>query len=474
MPANEVNHHADTAIIGAGITGLCVAHSLRHQAGAGKTFHLIDSAPIVGGAIQSTLSEGYLAEHGPNSILVKDTRVSELFDQVGLTDHAENNELLEARPEAHKRYIVQEGAPIAMPGSLLGMLRTPLFSFGGKLRFALEPLIGRYKGREQGRGEESFADFVRRRLGPDMLASAAGPFVSGIYAGDPEQLSVRHAFPRLWGLEDRYRSVLLGASALQFGGGDSHRLAPSRMLSFRSGMHTMPAAIANQLPDDSIQLESSIQSITSSDTGWTVVWQDSSGQKHTGHYQNLVLTAPHHRLSSLPLPPSLHEMLEPVYAIESPPVTSLVLGFKRKDIAHPLDGFGMLIKQVENSPLLGVLFSSSMFDGRAPEDHVTLTCMMGGSIHPAYAENDDQTVLDELRKLLGVTGTPTFRHQTSWPKAIPQYGLDYQDKLDAMIACENSHPGLHLAGNYRGGISVADCIVNGLKLGSQLAGTPSR
>ncbi|HAB36800.1 MAG TPA: hypothetical protein DCE52_02145 [Rhodobacteraceae bacterium] len=110
-----------------------------------------------------------------------------------------------------------------------------------------------------------------------------------------------------------------------------------------------------------------------------------------------------------------------------------------------------------------------MFDGRAPDGHISLTCMMGGSIHPHYADNNDQVVLDELRKLLGVTGTPSFRHQTSWPRAIPQYSLDYQQKLDTLSTCEQSHSGLHLVGNYRGGISVVDCMLNGLDLGKQLS-----
>ncbi|MCP5536315.1 MAG: protoporphyrinogen oxidase [Akkermansiaceae bacterium] len=462
---------AQTAIIGAGITGLCVAHSLRN-AGQDKhhSFHLIESADHVGGAIQSTFADGYLAEHGPNSLLIKDKRVALMLDQVGLRDQQGEQEAMTARDEAKKRYIVQDGKPHAMPGSPIGMLRTPLFSLAGKLRFGLEPFIGRYKGLEQGRGEESFADFVRRRLGPDMLASAAGPFVSGIYAGDPEKLSVRHAFPRLWNLEHRYRSFILGALALQFGGGNNpHRLAPSQMLSFRSGMHAMPKAIADSLPADSVKLQSSVQSIEQSRDGWLLSWTDGTGSVHTGCYRQLVVAVPHHRLGSLPLPGSALAQLAPVIGLEAPPVTSLVLGFKRADIAHPLDGFGMLIKQAENSPLLGVLFSSSMFDGRAPEGHVTLTCMMGGSLHPEYAENGEQVVLDELDKLLGVTGPPTFRYKTSWAHAIPQYGLDYQQKLDAMEACEKAHPGLHLAGNYRGGISVGDCIVNGLELGKTLA-----
>jgi len=468
---------AETAILGAGITGLCVAHSLdkSSQDGVQPSFRLLESSDKVGGALQSTVQDGYLAEHGPNSILIKDHRVAKMLDEVGLGEHG--NESLIAREEAKKRYIVQGGQAHAMPSTPLGMLRTPLFSLGGKLRFGLEPFIGKYKGQGgNDGGEESFGSFVRRRLGPDMLASAAGPFVSGIYAGNPEKLSVRHAFPRLWNLEHTYGSFIIGALALQFGAGKNpHRLAPSRMLSFRSGMHAMPRAIADSLPDESLQLQCQVQSIEpinqeggETDKKWALTWLDCHGEIQAAQYRNLVLAVPHHRLATLPLPASVREALAPLAELEAPPVTSLVLGFKRSDITHPLDGFGMLIKQDENSPLLGVLFSSSMFDDRAPDGHITLTCMMGGTIHPEFAQNDEQVVLDELNRLLGVNGSPTFHHRTAWPHAIPQYGLDYQNTLDAIETCESRHPGLHLAGNYRGGISVGDCIVNGLELGNSL------
>ena len=470
MPSRDQSPTSSTAIIGAGITGLCVAHSLHHQASGGQSFDLIEASSEVGGAIQSTLNNGYLAEHGPNSILLKDQRIAKLLQQIGLDKSSQSKDLLPARPEANKRYIVQDGKPVAMPASPIALVKSPLFSLRGKLRLLLEPFIGRYRGKEKAQAEESFADFVRRRLGAELLASAAAPFVSGIYAGNPETLSVRHAFPRLWAMEQRYRSIILGAFATQFGiANNPHQLRPSQIVSFRSGMQSLPKAIADGLPANSLHLGANINSIKHDAEGWAIEWLDATGEPQTRRYQNLVITIPPHKLSSLPLPDSLIQALRPCCDIESPPVTSLVLGFKREDVAHPLDGFGMLIKQSENSPLLGVLFSSSMFDGRAPDGHVSLTCMMGGSINPHYAENDDQVVLDELRKLLGVTGSPSFRHQTSWPRAIPQYSLDYQHKLDTLSTCEQSCPGLHLAGNYRGGISVVDCMLNGLDLGKQLS-----
>ena len=454
-----------TAILGAGITGLCAAHALQKT---GKSVQIFESHHQVGGALQSTLKHDYLAEHGPNSLLVKDQRVARLLNEVGLSIE-DSDQTIIARDEAKKRYIVQNGSPHAMPASPLGMLRTPLFSTCGKLRFALEPFIGRYKGE----GEESFASFVRRRLGPDMLASAAGPFVSGIYAGDPENLSVRHAFPRLWNLEHHYGSFILGAIALQLGWGtigkNPNRISPAKMISFQSGMQTLPQAIADHLPADSLALSCQITAIERKDDRWQLTWTNASGSTHTENYHQIIIAVPHHKIPDLPLPADILETLKPLTTLASPPVTSLVLGFKREDIAHPLDGFGMLIKREEQSPLLGVLFSSSMFDNRAPDGHVTLTCMMGGTLNPQYAENSEQVVLDELNRLLGISGQPTFSHRTPWKHAIPQYDLSYQKVIDALGRCENQHSGLHFAGNYRGGISVGDCIVSGLELGKSLS-----
>lgn len=471
---------ADTAIIGAGITGLCAAYSLHQH---GRTVQLFEKNSCAGGAIQSHQDGGYLSESGPNSLLIKDKRVADLLEN--LKKNSKELGMMDAREEAKKRYIAHGGRPHAMPSSPLGMIQTPLFSSFGKLRFALEPFIGRYKGIKQGKGEESFADFVRRRLGPDMLASAAGPFVSGIYAGDPENLSVRHAFPRLWNLEHNYGSFILGAVALQFGWGkqgrNPNRHSPAEMISFSKGMQELPNAIAQQLPQSSIQYDSKLTVIKPLNLpntngkpgsgGWQLSWLDSLGKLHSGQYRQLIIASPHHQLSKLPLPDSIQKELTPAQTLASPPVTSLVLGFKKEDISHPLDGFGMLIKQSEQSPLLGVLFSSSMFAGRAPEGHVTLTCMMGGSLNPHFAQNSEQQVLEELHRLLGVSGPPTYRRRSEWTHAIPQYGLDYQQVLDAIELCESLHPNLHLAGNYRGGISVGDCIVNGLELGTRLSPT---
>ena len=456
-----MENNPQTLIIGAGITGLCVAHSL-HQ--SENSFQILDTSTSIGGALQSYQSDGFLAEHGPNSLLIKDKRIVEFFEKINLSDSL----IQDARPEAHNRFIVSDGKLCSVPTSPLKIFRSPLLNLTSILRLTKEPFTSRYAGSE----EESFASFVRRRLGSKILTNLAAPFVSGIYAGDPDQLSVKHAFPRLWALEKDHRSLFLAALAKKKAKHKNpHTLSPTRTISFQGGLTQLPKAISKQLPAKTIQLDCKIQKINKHPNGWEVIWLDSENTEHISHYKNLVIAIPHHRLSSLPLPSEISQQLKAVSAIKAPPVTSLVLGFKRSQIKHPLNGFGMLIKESEKSPLLGVLFSSSMFDHRAPDNHVTLTCMMGGTRNPAHAENEDHIVIAELNRLLGVQGGPVFRHRTHWKNAIPQYNIGYQSVIDSLENCEENHPNLHFCGNYRGGVSVTDCIINGLELGQRLSST---
>jgi len=436
-----VEDQPQTLILGAGITGLCIAHSLQES---GEDCQVIETSKTVGGALQTVRKDGFLAEYGPNSLLLKDKRVAQLFSQIGLTD----TDIQDARPEAHNRFIVDQGKLHSVPTSPLRMLRSPLFSFGGILRIAKEPFISRHHDHK----DESFADFVRRRLGNEVLTNAAEPFVNGIYAGNPEHLSIRHAFPRISELENNHRSLILSALAKKKGKySNPHTLSPTRTISFKEGLAALPQTIAKNLTPKTVHLDCKVNHITANDNGWQLTWIDSDGIEHTTQYRRLVIAIPHHRLAELPLPTNILQQLVPVFNITAPPVTSLVLGFRRDQVKHPLDGFGMLIKTAD-----------------APDEHVTLTCMMGGAKNPQYAENTDDVVMAELQRLLGVRGAPCYRHRTHWRNAIPQYNIGYQSVLDALQNCEKSNIGLHFSGNYRGGISVTDCIINGLQLGKQL------
>ena len=440
---------APVVILGAGLTGLSAAVALKQR---GLTVTLLESSERAGGAVETERDGGFLVEHGPNSMMVDDAEVLSFLREVGL-----DNEIV--RPQAKKRFLVRGGKTTALPAGPFGAVSTPLFSPGGKLRILAEPFVSR--GCTQ---DESLADFVRRRLGPEVLACAIEPFVAGIYAGDPERLSVRHAFPKLWQLEREHGSLLRGA--LQ-----RRRSGPrQKMISFRGGMGALPSRLADLLGDD-LRCGARVEAMERSDAGWSVVWNE-QGQSRRAVCASLVCAIPAFAVPNLPWPGSIAGDVGILGGIEYPPVSVLALGIRRDDVQHPLDGFGVLVPAAEHRRILGTIFSSSLFAARAPEGDVLLTTFVGGARQPDVASLPDdaleQLVRDDLAALLGVRGEPVFRRVIRWPRAIPQYNLGYGEIISSLEKLETANPGLHFVGNYRGGIAAGQCIQNGLRLAEEI------
>jgi len=446
-------------IIGGGITGLTAAYRLK-QLGANVT--LYEASPKVGGPVQSIRRDDYLAEFGPNTLLETSPQITSLISDLGLDSHK-----LYASGLAKNRFIVRGKTPVALPTSPPAFLSSSLFSFGAKLRLLREPFIGKASSDK----EESVAEFVKRRLGREFLDYAIDPFVSGVYAGDAEKLSVIHAFPKLYALEQKYGSLIKGQIKGKRERSKRGEVAKDRakMFSFDEGLQTITSKLFHKLEAE-IKLNSPVNRIELTSGGWNIYYND-NGTEYIKTHQQIILTAPAYKLADLQ-----HNIegadLSQLKEISYPPVTSLALGFKRSDVAHPLDGFGMLIPKKENYHILGTLFSSTLFPGRAPKDHVLLSTYIGGARQPelgAATENEQiEIVLKDLRELLGVKGEPTFIHRTYFAKAIPQYNLGYGKYKNVMDSFEAKAPGLHIAGNFRNGISLSDCITNGVKLGDQL------
>ena len=444
---------ASVGIIGAGIAGLAAAYEL-HRRGLEVT--VFEASDRIGGFIQSERIDGFLVEHGPQTLQRTSADLEELLRRVDLEDAC-----IPAHPVASKRFVVRGGQPIPLPRSPRELLRTPLLSPRARLRLLAEPFIVRsHRGTE-----ESVARFARRRLGLEVFDYLVEPFVAGIFAGDPERLSIRHAFPKLFELEQEYGSLFWGLIRDRMK--QRHHPAPHRpMFSFTEGLHMLPRALAEHLPSHAILRKAEVLAVRWDEKNpWTLSFR-ANGRVSTRFFDIILCATSLHRMAKIRILPPLER--HPLETVAHPPIALVALGFRREQVAHPLDGFGLLVPAVEREfQILGTLFSSSLFPDRAPEGHVLLTTFVGGMRHPELAllpdEQLEALVLQDLRRLLGITPPPVFRHVWRWERSIPQYQLGY----DAVIACardvEMSRPGLFLAGNYLEGISVVDALHTGLK-----------
>ncbi|NBD37590.1 MAG: protoporphyrinogen oxidase [Verrucomicrobia bacterium] len=443
----------DSLVVGAGISGLAHAR-IRHD--KGQRVHILDTQEEPGGSVRSFRREGFLVEEGPNSMLVKSQEVWDWLGKMGL-----GSRIVEANPAANRRYLVKDGRLVAMPSSPWSAVKTPLYSPAAKLRLLAEPFLPRTK-----LADESVTSFVSRRMGPEFLEYGISALVSGIFAGDPDRLSLTHAFPKVWNLEQTYGSLIGGALRLR-----RHRrkagIKPfkSRLISFRDGLAELTAALAQPLLQDGLlSLSSRLGTLRRDPDGhWHVRVLRPDGERVL-RCREVVVTIPLHQYGEIPFLRDLDlaELTRHPY----PPLSTLVLGFPRTAIQHPLDGFGALFPRREQRFSLGTIFSSTLFPLRAPQDQVSLMTFIGGVRQPDNARMETpqlvERVLADLSPLLGLRGDPSFLHHSFWPQAIPQYNVGHGEVLAQLDQLETRHPGLRLRGNFRGGPGLHDCLAGAL------------
>jgi oxygen-dependent protoporphyrinogen oxidase len=436
----------DFALVGAGISGLATAWFLQR---AGFSVSVFEAAAEPGGTIGSYREAGFLIERGPNSTLENTEALGELIAGVGI-----RAELQLANPQARRRYILKQGRLLPLPLSPLAFLRTPLFSGRAKLRLLGEPFVGRAQE------EESIAQFVRRRLGSEFLDWALDPFVSGVYAGDAERLSVQAAVGKVYALEREYGSLLLGAVRRALAGGRSGPAPAGRLISFSGGMAALPRAVSAAL-GEAVQLGTRVTRLERMETGWRL---HRAGKPLAVPARRVVLAMPAYAAAAL-VEPFAAKLASELRDIEYPPVASVALGFPRSAVQHPLDGFGFLVPRRLGVETLGCLFSSTLFPGRAPQGQVLLTAFIGGARNPQLLERKPealvQQVLRDIEPVLGLRGEPSLRQVSCWPRAIPQYQIGHLQRLHRIDAAFSALPGLYRRANWSDGISVADCVRNG-------------
>jgi oxygen-dependent protoporphyrinogen oxidase len=437
----------DALVIGAGISGLAAARAL---ARAGRAVLLIESGAAVGGTMRTLNGEGldgYRVEAGPNT--VQDSpELRELARDAGCEDG-----LIPASPLARKRYLVHRGRLAALPSGPPGLLTTRLLSPAAKLRLAGEPWRPPLpETAETSAREESVADFFRRRLGPQVLERFGDAMVLGVYAGDPEELAIGYAFRRVHALEREHGSLLRGLRKAAAAG-----IKPPGLVSFQGGLGAFAVRLAQGLEVE---------------TGWRAerVRTDATGggfrvvavrdeQRYEVTVPRLVTALPAAETAELLAPLGDTEAFQ---RIPHAPVAVVALGYPRERVAHRLDGFGFLVPHGENRPLLGCIFTSTLFPGTAPEGHVLLTAMVGGRRRPNLLDLNDgglwSLVHGELAQLLGIQGEPAFQRVVRWQPGIPQPTAAWAEVSRQAAALEQAHPGLTILGNWLHGVGVPDCV----------------
>ncbi len=447
-------------ILGAGISGLSCAFRL-HQ--ARFDVEVLEREAFPGGVMQSRRDDGFLVEAGPNSFQSSEEILSLIHD-VGLDE-----ELLEADGRL-PRYIFFRGklhqAPMG-PGALLS---TKLLSARAKWKLVREPWA---PPNRDGR-EESIQEFATRRLGRELHDVMLAPLVSGIYAGDTAKLSMQSVFPLMVELEKKYKSLLKGfmkhMKAERLKREAEGKPKPRRTLcSFKGGLKTLPEGIAQKL-GARLHLECEVRGLkVNSNGGFTVEVIEKGAAKSYAADQLAIATSvtrAGEHLSVLAETSSAAQQLkeagQALSTIELPPLAGVCLAFKKSDVPRDLNGFGFLIPRSEKVRLLGCIWSSSLFPGRAPDGWTLLTNFIGGATDPEILSLSEGQLLDtvrqNLRTVLGISAEPKVVALNRYEHAIPQYNLGHQARLDAVARAVEKVPGLFIAGNYLSGVSVGDCV----------------
>jgi oxygen-dependent protoporphyrinogen oxidase len=450
----ETRVGAETLVVGAGLSGLAYAHGR----GPAADLLVLESAPSAGGLVQTRTAPlpgtgGTLRfELGPEALQDNAPETLALLDELRLR----------ARPAsaaASRRWILLDGRLREVPADPLALLTSGLLSTRGKLRALSEPLRERDVALDG-----SIADFVRHRLGEEVLERLVDPFVTGVFAGDPEELSLRAAFPQAHELVSRHGSLLKGfkaRAAEKRAAGEKPR--PPSLMSVEGGLGALAGALAGAL-GGRLRLGVRVASIARDGEGWRVEAQadgDGAGAPRQVRARRLVVATPAAAAGRLLLAavPALGEALT---EIRSESVISLSHAWRRPDVRHPLDGFGYLVPSGEKRLHLGTLFSSSIAPECCPPGLVLLRTLLGGARHGRLLDWPDEELLGILREdvapILGLSGEPAFSSVTRWRHALPRYDLRQPERQERVDALLQATPGLSLLGSWRRGISCNSLI----------------
>ena len=454
--------HPRVAIIGGGISGLAAAFKLRELAAVGEPAFevaLFERSISLGHALGTVREDGFVMETGADSFLSDKPWALDLAKRLGL-----EQELIGTRERFRKTHVVRDGHLVEIPDGFtllaptrfLPVFRSPLFSLRGKLRMALEPLIPPRRGG----GDESLASFVSRRVGREVLERVAQPLMAGIHTADPQSLSLEATMPRFLEMERRHGSLFRGLRAIPQPAG-SNGTSGARwglFVSFRHGMRTLVDALAARL-EGCVRLGADVIALARIDSGkrWRLVLADNS----VFEAEAVLLATPAFGAARL-LEGCAPDLAHLLADIRYSSVATVNLAYRTSDCPHLPESFGFVAPAIERRKIIAATFSSTKFDGRAPEGAVLMRAFLGGALHEQMMELNEgamvAAVREEFSALLGLNADPILARVRRWPNAMPQYSVGHIERVARIERELLELPNLTLAGAAYRGVGVPDCV----------------
>lgn len=439
------------AILGGGISGLTLAWYLQR---AGLDYDLFDAAPRPGGTIRTEQHGPYLLETGPNSLQLSE-ELRELLDGLKLTAQVQD-----AAAVSQNRYVLRQGRYQKLPASPPRLLTSSFFSLKARLGILRELT----RPAQAPDAQETLAHFFRRRFGSEVVDYALNPFISGIYAGDPEQLLLHKTFPQLAALEQQHGSVVRGLMKSK-GAAAGRR----RIITLREGLQTLPDTLARQLRRAHFGQAATLLHRRPIDGLWEL---ETTAGPAPRLYQQVVLALPAYTAAPL-LEAQFPEAAAALAAVYYPPMAAVYTAYQRPEVQHPLDGFGALHPKAEQPYAAGSIWTSSLFPNRVPAGQVLFTTFVGGSQYEQQARQPEAeqkaAVHAELSRLYGIAPgvAPVWQYRYYWERAIPQFDARILPAHAAAEALERQS--LYVTANWRAGVGVPDCVRHARSLAATLA-----
>lgn len=459
-------------VVGGGISGLAAAHRLTElgrERPDSIDITLLEARQRLGGTIGSERKDGFLIESGPDSFISEKPWGLQLCERLGITAS-----LRSVCPAQQNLYVVHEGSLVPLPQGfvlmaptqLWSLLRTPLFSWPGKLRMAMDLVLPR-GGSD---GDESLASFVRRRLGREVLERVAQPLIGGVYAGNPEELSLASTMPRFLEMERTRRSVIWASIMEQQRRvrlkGSTSGARWSLFVTLADGMQQIVDSLAARLPAGSVRLGTKAVGLSHDEVQG--IWRLTTDRGEELEADGVILALPAYCAAQTLTAVSPELAPELALELQAIPYTSTAtvnLAYRRSDIPRVLDAFGFVVPAREQREIIACTFSSVKYPGRAPEGCQLLRAFVGGALQPSLFERDDEamelSVRKELSSLLGIKAEPLLCQIHRHPRSMPHYQVGHLDRIRRIKAQLAPLRGIALAGNAYGGVGIADCVRSG-------------